>query len=84
MGKNNVEKMAFAQILIRQGYTYRDIQSELKKSYGSGLSNTILKQIQDQLDDNAQLRAENEKILQELKIYKNLYFDLLEAMKKKL
>ncbi|WP_457559607.1 hypothetical protein [Candidatus Harpocratesius sp.] len=64
--------------------TYREVQEELKRKFGSGVSNTTLQKIQEEISEIVELRAENNQLKQELAMYKNLYFELLDVMKKKL
>lgn len=77
------EKSFYARKLLRLELPYREIQSELKRKYGSGVSNSTLKEIQDDLQKIDKLREENHKLRKELAMYKSLYFDLMDTMKKK-
>ena len=75
------EKILFAKSLLRAGIPYRKIQIQLKIKFGSGVSNTKLKMIQKDIEKDEDLRAELERVNNELILYKKMYFELLEAMK---
>ena len=48
------------------------------------MSNSTLQKLQDEVSEVATLRREFEKMKHELALYKNLYFELLDMMNKKL
>ena len=48
------------------------------------MSNTTLQKLQDEVTELTTLRLEMEKLKPELALYKNLYFELLDMMNKKL
>lgn len=77
-----IEREALVQLLLKQGKTYKEIQRFLKKRFGQGMSNTTLGKIRDELDELEKLREENERLKHELALYKNMYFEIVEAMKK--
>lgn len=76
-----LEKTLYAQFLLKQENTYREIQEALKKKFGSGMSNTRLKELQEELSELIELRAENQELKKELQTYKNLYFELKDVLK---
>lgn len=84
MGKSNDNKINYAQDLLRKGIPYRDIQNELKKKYGSGMSNTTLKNLQKEQSEIKFLKEKIEYLEDELELFKKLYFQLRKATKKKL
>ena len=84
MGKSSKEKIALAEKLLISNTSYRLIQEELKKKFGSGLSNTTLKKLQ---RDQSRVKILEEKIEfleDELALFKKLYFQLRKATKKRL
>ncbi len=83
IGKQNIEKTIYARILLKKNYTYREIQDELKKKFDSGMSNTTLQKLQDEVNEVVNLKVEVQKLKQELALYKNLYFELLDMINKK-
>ena len=84
MGKSSKEKIELAEKLLINNTSYRLIQEELKKKFGSGLSNTTLKKLQrDQSRVNI-LEERIEFLEDELAIFKKLYFQLRKATKKRL
>jgi len=93
MGKSTEDKLIFARNLLIGGVPYREIQDLLKEKYGSGLSNTTLKNLQSRVDRVKELERkvvktefELEKARKEASLYKELYFELkdviMEQMKK--
>ena len=48
------------------------------------MSNTTLQKLQDEVTELTALRRDMEKLKHELALYKNLYFELLDMMNKKL
>ncbi len=84
MGRMDEEKKIYTKNLLRVGIPYREIQTQLKIKFGSGFSNTTIQKIQVEVDEDENLRAELERVKNELALYKKLYFELLEAMKEKL
>ena len=84
MGKSSDEKLEFARTMLRQGLGYREIQQLLKDKYGAGVSNSTLQSLQEEIDDLEILKRELERTERELALYKNLYFELLDSLKKRL
>jgi len=80
--KSNDEKELYARKLLKLNLTYREIQEELRRKFKSGMSNSTLKILQDEVNEMQNLRAEVQHLRKELAMYKNLYFDLIETMKK--
>ncbi|MHA1672356.1 MAG: hypothetical protein ACTSYI_01890 [Promethearchaeota archaeon] len=73
-----------AEKLLINKTSYRLIQEELKKNFGSGLSNTTLRNLQrDQSRINI-LEERIEFLEEELALFKNLYFKLRKATKNRL
>ena len=84
MTQNEVEKVNFAKKLLKIGMSYRDIQLNLKLTFGSGMSNTTLKNLVVEEKQNENWRAKYEQSQEELAVYKNLYFNLLKTLKLKM
>jgi len=78
------EKITFAKSLLHVGMPYREIQTQLKLKFGSGVSNNRLKELQQDIEEDEDLRTELARVKNELVLYKKLYFELLEAMKERL
>jgi hypothetical protein len=83
MVKSSYEKIAHARKLIKIQLPYREIQQELKNRFGSGMSNSTLRKIATEIDEITFLRQKVGKLEGELQFFKNLYFDLLNTLKKK-
>lgn len=84
MGKSSQEKIEFARDLLKIGVPYREIQANLKIKYGSGMSNTTLQGLVEEAEETRRCEEKLRKCEEELRMYKQLYFELLDAMKKKL
>ncbi|UYP46705.1 hypothetical protein NEF87_002990 [Candidatus Lokiarchaeum ossiferum] len=84
MGKSSDEKVNLARQLLQLGVPYREIQATLKSKFGSGMSNTTLKKMQEKMEEAKSLREQLDRCQEERNLYKKLYFELLEAVKKKL
>ena len=84
MTQNNEEKLSYAKKLLKIGMSYRDIQLNLKLTFGAGMSNTTLKNIVVEEKQNEDWRVKYEQSQEELAVYKNLYFNLLKTLKLKL
>ncbi len=84
MTQNEVEKVNFAKKLLKIGMSYRDIQLNLKLTFGTGMSNTTLKNLVVEEKQNEDWREKYEQSQEELSVYKNLYFNLLKTLKLKL
>ena len=84
MGKSSKEKIELAEKLLINKTSYRLIQEELKKKFGSGLSNTTLRDLQ---RDQSRVNILEEKIEfleEELALFNKLYFQLRKATKNRL
>ena len=84
MTHNNEEKISYAKKLLKIGMSYRDIQLNLKLTFGTGMSNTTLRNLvveEKQIED---WKVKYEQCQEELAVYKNLYFNLLKTLKLKL
>jgi hypothetical protein len=84
LGKSSKEKIDFAETLLRKGIPYRRIQEELKKKYGSGMSNNTLKNLQSSQSRVIILEERIEFLEDELALFKKLYFQLRKATKERL
>jgi hypothetical protein len=84
MTQNNEEKLRYAKKLLKIGMSYRDIQFNLKLTFGTGMSNTTLKNLVVEEKQNEDWRIKYEQSQEELAVYKNLYFNLLKTLKLKL
>jgi len=84
MSQNNEEKLSYAKKLLKIGMSYRDIQLNLKLTFGTGISNTTLKNLVVEEKQNEDWREKYEQSQEELAVYKNLYFNLLKTLKLKL
>ncbi|WP_457559038.1 hypothetical protein [Candidatus Harpocratesius sp.] len=84
MGKSTIEKLDYAKSLLRAGIPYRDIQIQLRIKFGSGVSNTTLQNLYQEMIDEMDLRSQLSECKRELALYKKLYFELVDAMKEKL
>ena len=83
MVKSSYEKIEFARKLIKLEIPYREIQKELKQKFGSGMSNSTLQKMSSEIDEITSLRRKVEQLESEKLFFKNLYFDLLNTLKKK-
>ena len=84
MPKSSEEKIAFTQALLKLNYTYRDVQLVLKRYFGAGVSNNTLQKLQIEVERVSNVQEELKKCRYELDLYKNLYLELLNAMKEKI
>jgi hypothetical protein len=84
LGKSSKEKIGLAEKLLRNGTSYRLIQEELIKKFGSGMSNTTLKNLQRSQSRVINLEEKIEFLEDELALFKKLYFQLRRATKKRL
>ena len=84
IGKSSEEKITFAKKLLRMGVSYRDIQTNLKIKYGSGMSNTTLQSLYEDVQYEIGREDRIKQLESELVLYKQMYFELLETMKKTL
>ncbi len=81
MGKSSIEKINHAEKLLRQKKTYRFIQSKLKETFGSGMSNTTLKHIEKKQDKIVIMETRIKQLEYELNLFKKLYFELKDAIR---
>jgi len=84
LGKSSKEKIDLAEKLLSNGTSYRLIQEELKKNFGSGMSNTTLKNLQRSFKGKNLLKEKIEFLEDELALFKKLYFQIRKATKKRL
>lgn len=84
MGKSSQEKIEYAQQLLRADIPYREIQEYLKLRFGSGMSNTTLRKLQDEHDEINRLREDLKRSNYQLDLYKRLYHELLEKLQGKI
>ena len=64
------------------GVSYRDIQVNLKIKYGSGMSNTTLQNLHVDVKQETEREDRIQQLENELVLYKQMYFELLESVKK--
>ena len=84
MTQNDEEKVRYAKKLLKIGMSYRDIQLNLKLTFGTGMSNTTLKNLVVEEKRIEDWKEKYEKSQEELAVYKNLYFNLLKTLKLKM
>ncbi|UYP44686.1 hypothetical protein NEF87_000971 [Candidatus Lokiarchaeum ossiferum] len=89
MPKSSEAKVNLAKKLLEAGMPQRDVQKILQKTFGSGMSNTTFQKIMEKNDEVSQLKeeietlqAKLEKSQHDLALYKHLYFELLQTLKK--
>ena len=66
--------------LIQKGTPYREIQVLLKNEFGTGMSNSTLKKLLENSTIITQLKNQITRLDGEVKVWKNLYFELKETM----
>ncbi len=79
----SIEKLEFIINLIEENKTYREIQNQLKLHFGSGVSNSTLKNIMQEMDESRKQEREIDRLKKELSIFKRLYFEIIEEIEKK-
>lgn len=84
LGKSSKEKIQLAEKLLSNGTSYRFIQEQLKKNFGSGMSNTTLNNLQRSQSKVKILEEKIEFLEDELALFKKLYFQIRKATKKRL
>ena len=84
MPKSPKEKQEFARSLLQQGISYAQIQEELKMRYGTGMSNSTLQRLIVESDRIRELENQVKEISLEAKMYKKMYYELLDAVKEKI
>ncbi|MHA1512402.1 MAG: hypothetical protein ACTSRX_11875 [Promethearchaeota archaeon] len=62
--------------------SYRDIQLNLKIKYGDGVSNTTLQNLHIEVQHELAREDRIKQLESELALYKQIYFELLETVKK--
>ena len=82
MAKSSEKKINFAKEMLRIGVPYRQIQLNLRIKYGSGMSNTTLQNLFDEISIEREREDRISQLERELAQYKRMYFELLETMKK--
>ena len=82
--KTSNEKKEYVHKLLHAGIPYREIQDHLKLRFGSGMSNTTLKNMAQETDEILILRKDLADTKKELELFKELYYELLKAVKEKL
>jgi hypothetical protein len=80
--KSNKEKQDFAVNLLRKGISYNIVNDKLKSKYGTGMSNSTLKKLRNYAYSEPTNKDKIIELEQELKLFKRLYFELLEKDKK--
>ncbi len=87
MPKSSDAKRDLATKLLAAGVPYREIQEILKKTFGTGMSNTTfqkLTQKQDEIDvlkaEVTRYKNEIEILRRDLALYKHLYNDLKNSL----
>ena len=84
MPKSSKEKQELARLLLNEGISYDQIQEELKNKYGSGMSNTTLKRLTVEPERIKELEDKVKELALELKMYKKMYYELLEVVKERI
>ena len=87
MPKSSEAKVDLTKRLVAAGVPYREIQEILKKSFGSGMSNTTIRNLTNHVDEMELLKQEIQKLKRELEktrhdlaLYKHLYNDLKDSI----
>ncbi|UYP45481.1 hypothetical protein NEF87_001766 [Candidatus Lokiarchaeum ossiferum] len=84
MPKSSKEKQDHARALLDQGISYSQIQQDLKNRYGTGMSNSTLQRLIGESDRIHELEDHVKELSLELKMYKKMYYELLDAVKEKI
>lgn len=84
MPKSSNAKKALAKELLQKAIPYVEIQSILKEHYGSGMSNSTLQSLTQDNHRIRELEHQNEQLTMELKMYKRMYYELLDVVKEKI
>ena len=78
MGRSSREKIEFAKLLIEKDLPYAEIQKKLIDKFGSGMSNSTIKNLAKKKEEVGDLKTKIKDLERELSLFKRLYFDLLE------
>ena len=78
------EKKDYVKKLLKADVPYKEIQELLKHRFGSGMSNTTLKKLAEEENVIERLRAELQKTKDQLVLFKQLYFDIVDKIQDKL
>ena len=81
MARTDSKKIEIIYRLLDEGLTYREIQGQLQQKFGSGVSYTTLKKLNKETPKVVALEKENTHLKEEVKLFKRLYFELLDASK---
>ena len=84
MPKSSKEKHEFARLLLQEGIPYAQIQEEMKIKYGTGMSNSTLQRLIVETNRIKELEDQVSEMATELKMYKKMYYDLLDAVKERI
>ena len=84
MPKSSKEKHEFARLLLQEGISYAQIQEEMKIKYGTGMSNSTLQRLIVETGRIKELETQVNEMAMELKMYKKMYYDLLDAVKERI
>jgi hypothetical protein len=84
MPKSSKEKHEFARLLLQEGISYAQIQEEMKIKYGTGMSNSTLQRIIVETSRIKELEDQVSEMAMELKMYKKMYYELLDAVKERI
>ena len=80
MGRSSQEKINTAIDLLKEGKTFREIQKQLKQKYKSTMSFSTLSKLKNIQTTNTKESDKIHILEQELKLFKRLYFELLEKV----
>ena len=84
MPKSSKEKHEFARLLLQEGISYAQIQEEMKIKYGTGMSNSTLQRLIVETSRIKELEDQVSEMAMELKMYKKMYYELLDAVKERI
>ena len=84
MPKTSREKKKFAITLLDQDLSYEEIQQKLKEKFGTGMSNTTLKNLNEQSQEINFLYTKVQQLEEEVNLWKKMYFELKSVMMNKI
>lgn len=84
MPKSIKVKQELARSMLEQGIPYSQIQEELRNQFGSGMSNSTLQKLALENNRIGELENQVQELTIELRMYKKLYYELLETLKEKI